>query len=115
MGNYCPDILVSYRYLFFGLRAMIKHFINVFQYQQTTEGFATWQQILRASNTFRDCFQYDFLPFFQPNVAHIRFWGLPPFKVICMNNKLNYIFFNYMQNSGFAKQKAKLDKLLMYK
>ena len=40
---------------------------------------------------------------------HLRSLGLPLFlNAICMNNNLKYIFFNIMQNSGFAGQKTLL-------
>ena len=40
---------------------------------------------------------------------HLRSLGLPIFyNAISMNNNLKYIFFNIMQNSGFAGQKTKL-------
>ena len=45
-------------------------------------------------------------PFF---ANHLRSLGLPLFlNAICMNDNLNYTFFNIMQNSGLAGQKIKL-------
>ena len=46
----------------------------------------------------------------------LRSLGLPLFfKAICINNNLKNIFFNIMQNSGFAGENRKNYAVLLFK